>query len=82
MGQKPGSKEEAVLLDLCVRFGYCLPAQAQAAILENAPSTPGSFVDAVIVAEGLAPADVPHRAEMVGSAERIFDSDVWGRSRG
>lgn len=77
MGTKPGSKEEAVLLDLCGRFGYCLPISTQIEILLRSALTPGDLVDAVIVAEGLEPGTVRHRTEMVEHAERIFRSPAW-----
>jgi hypothetical protein len=77
MGTKPESKEEAVLSALCDRFGYCLQHSALLELLAQPTHTPSGLVDAVIVAEGLDPATVGHRAEMIEQAERIFRSPVW-----
>ncbi|MGN6693525.1 MAG: hypothetical protein ACTHN0_05055 [Aquihabitans sp.] len=77
MGTKPSSKEEAVLLDLCVRFGYCRPATEQIEILSRSDPAPADLVDAVIVAEGLDPTTVRSRTQMVELAEQIFRSPAW-----
>lgn len=77
MGTKPDSKEEAALIELCIRFGFCLPESAQVEILAHGSYAPDDLVDAVIVAEGLEPAFVRHRAEMIELAARIFRSPAW-----
>lgn len=77
MGTKPGSKEEAVLLDLCVRFGYCLGVTTQIEILSRSDQTPDDLVDAVILGEGLDPAAIRNRTQMVEHAGRIFRSPAW-----
>lgn len=77
VGTKPESKEEAVLLDLCVRFGYCLPISTQVELLSRPTWTPGELVDAVIEAEGLEPTSDPNRPGLVEHAERIFRSPAW-----
>jgi len=52
MGSKPETRVEALLYDLCVTYGYCLPPNEQEALLSNPPQDVDSFVDAVLVAEG------------------------------
>lgn len=79
VGTKPGSKQEAVLVDLCVRFGCCLPISTQLEILSRRIRTPSGLVDAVVVAEGLDPAD-PNRPAMIEHAERVFRSPTWSNT--
>jgi hypothetical protein len=52
---KRGSRAEAALSELCVRFGYCIPPEAAQAILAQPSADADAFLDAVIVAEGLDP---------------------------
>jgi hypothetical protein len=55
VGYKPASEVEAVLVDLCTQFGYCLsPAEVQT-IVDHPPNDVDSFINAVLVAEGLTP---------------------------
>src|SRR4051794_25293000 len=56
-GTKPtrASRAEGALGELCTKLGYCLPPDAQEAILSNPPSDVGAFVDAVLIAEGRDP---------------------------
>jgi ribA/ribD-fused uncharacterized protein len=42
-----------LLYDLCVELGFCLPDEAQQALVDNTPATSREFADAVFVAEGL-----------------------------
>lgn len=60
------SQVEWLLEDLCVRFGYCIPAEARARLSEHPPDTAEAFVHAVVVAEGQDPGSVDKRllAEM------------------
>lgn len=51
---------EALLYELCVVLGFCLPPDEQARLRESPPTEVEAFTDAVIRAEGLDPyADIP-----------------------
>ena len=51
---------EALLYELCVVLGFCLPPDEQARLRESLPTEVDAFTDAVIRAEGLDPhADIP-----------------------
>jgi hypothetical protein len=53
-------KIEALLYELCVVLGFCLPPDVQARLKSNPPSDIDEFADAVIRAEGLDPyTDIP-----------------------
>ena len=45
----------ALLSELCVRYGYCLPPDAQNELLAEPPRDEGSFIEAVLRAEGRDP---------------------------
>jgi hypothetical protein len=47
---------KALLDDLCVRLGYCLPPDDQRRITSDPPQSADAFTDAVIEAEGFDPA--------------------------
>ena len=47
---------EALLDDLCVTFGFCLPPDAKETLRTNPPEGVHAFTDAVIRAEGMDPA--------------------------
>jgi hypothetical protein len=56
----PPAKIEALLTELCVVLGFCLPPDAVARLTNNPPLDIDEFADAVIRAEGLDPyADIP-----------------------
>ena len=46
---------DALLSDLCVRKGICLPPEEADALVRNPPSDPDEFVDAILIAEGIDP---------------------------
>jgi hypothetical protein len=46
---------EALLDELCVRLGVCLPPDAKEALVANPPGEVEAFTDAVIRAEGMDP---------------------------
>jgi hypothetical protein len=55
--------EARKLLDiLCTKFGYCLSPLWTARLQKNPPRTPEKFIDTVIRAEGLNPAELPKSA--------------------
>ena len=56
----PGSVD-ALLHELCVDLGFCLPPDANARIKDNPPDTIDSFVDAVLIGEGMDPHGGPKR---------------------
>jgi hypothetical protein len=54
------AKIHALLTELCVELGFCLPPGAVAQLKSNPPADAGEFTDAVIRAEELDPyADIP-----------------------
>jgi|JI9StandDraft_1071089.scaffolds.fasta_scaffold320184_2 hypothetical protein len=46
---------EALLDQLCVRFGFCLPPDAKAVLRSSPPEGVDAFLEAVISAEGVVP---------------------------
>ena len=68
---EPDTTPEAVidrlLYLLCVRFGFCLPPDANADLRANPPRGPEAFTDKVIAVEGLDPAtfDSTMRKQMI-----------------
>ena len=52
MGYKPVTRVDALLGELCVKYGYCLPPDDQAALIAEPPQDVDAFVDAVLLAEG------------------------------
>ena len=75
MGLKSASEVEGVLADLCIQHGYCLPAEKIQALVANPPIDAESFVDAVLIAEGLTPESIRRgdRMPMVNLVEaRLF----------
>jgi hypothetical protein len=84
VGQTPDSRIAALLEELCVRYGYCLPRDKADAIVAEPPADPQSFVDAVLKAEGLKLALVDRRTRGVLSevVERwMFDSGTGEGTR-
>jgi hypothetical protein len=58
MGHKPATRVEAALYQLCL-YGFCLPPSDQEALLADPPRGElGTFVDAVLVAEGFPTAEL------------------------
>lgn len=49
------ARVEALLYELCVVLGFCLPPDEQARLRESPPTDVDTFTDAVIRAEGLDP---------------------------
>lgn len=47
---------EALLDQLCLTFGFCLPPDAKAVLRTSPPEGVDEFTDAVIAAEGMNPA--------------------------
>jgi hypothetical protein len=51
---------EALLSELCIVSGFCLPPDAEARLRQSPPTEVDAFTDAVIRADGLDPyADIP-----------------------
>lgn len=72
VGYKPASEVEAVLVDLCTQFGYCLSPGEVQNIVDHPPNNADSFVSAVLVAEGLTP-------ESLSRVDRRLLSDLIER---
>jgi hypothetical protein len=77
---------EALLYELCVVLGFCLPPDAQARLRKSPPTDVDAFTDAVIRAEGLDPhADIPlHmrrdiRARVVEHFRKAEDEQQFGQ---
>ena len=63
------------LLDvLCVDYGYCLSPLWTARLQKNPPRSPDRFIDTVVRAEGLNPAELPKAAyrAMLEKAREAF----------
>lgn len=77
----PESCAEALLYELCVGYGYCLTDDVANALLADPPDDPDSFVDAVLVAEGLDPLleDKHVREELRGVVRDWLFDDGSGR---
>jgi hypothetical protein len=77
MGFGSASRVDALLHELCVAHGYCLPPEEQARILAAPPDQPEAFADAVLRAEGLDPGlcDGQQRRRLIEVVER------WLRAR-
>jgi hypothetical protein len=52
---KPETRVEALLWDICVRYGFCLRPDDMEALIAAPPPDVNSFVDAILVAEGMDP---------------------------
>jgi hypothetical protein len=79
---RPTSRVEALLYELCVTYGYCLPEGKNDELLANPPHDPDEFVDAVLLAEGIDPTlvDKHQRTQVRGVVcDWLFDE---GRGRG
>jgi hypothetical protein len=55
MGSKPANRLEALLIELCADYGYCLPPSEEAALIAAPPEELEAFVDAVLLAHGEIP---------------------------
>jgi len=72
MGYKPVSRVDGLLHELCVGRGFCLPPDDWAAIVADPPGDAESFVDVVLVAEGIDPRtyDKRNRRRLVDLVDR------------
>jgi hypothetical protein len=79
VARKPQSRVEALLDELCVRYGHCLPPDKQAILLAEPSQHPDAFVDAVLLAEGVDPGlcDKRMRAELTDAVQDwLFDGGL------
>ena len=79
---RPGSRAEAALDELCIKYGYCGASQNADAFFANAPDDADAFADAVLAAEGIEPtlADKEGRRQVHEViCDWLFDE---GRGRG
>jgi hypothetical protein len=67
------TEAEALLSDLCVRYGFCLPSEEHDRLLDNPPQDVLSFVDAVYIAEGLNP-ETADRSTYRAVRDRVAES--------
>jgi hypothetical protein len=76
---------KALLDDLCVQLGYCLPPDDQQRIISDPPESADAFTDAVVAAEGFDPAlmAAEQRQEVRRMAAAAFGEPVRpsGRTR-
>jgi hypothetical protein len=79
---RPETRVEALLRDICTRGGFCLRPDEVQALVAAPPPDVNSFVDAILVAEGIDPL-------FCGTGTRDFLSDAvrdWlfdeGRGKG
>jgi hypothetical protein len=56
VGAKPETRVDALLYELCVVYGFCLPPDERDALIDEPPGDADSWVHAVLVAEGMDPA--------------------------
>ena len=56
MGTRPPTAPLAALLfDLCVKYGFCLPPADSERLMNDPPPDADAFTDAVFIAEGMDP---------------------------
>ena len=82
MASKPTTRVEALLHELCIGYGHCLPPDEQAALTAEPPKDEDAFVAAVLLAEGLDPAVLDKRARLALTdlvRQWLFDE---GRGKG
>jgi hypothetical protein len=82
---RPASRVGAVLEELCVSLGYCLPGEAAEELLSDPPDHADVFADRVFLADGLDPELIDRRvrAEVVGViSDWLFDASGKGREVG
>ena len=70
-------ESEAVLGILCIKYGFCLPPDAYDSLADFPPTTPGAYVEAVVIAEGLDPLALD--SEMVEAMQAVV-RDAMARS--
>jgi len=77
MGHRPGSRREALLYELCVRYGYCNDLDPNA--LVDASSI-NEVVHAILIAEGIDPASCgPQRRDLIARATADWLFEPRGR---
>jgi hypothetical protein len=52
---KNATRVDALLSDLCLKYGICLALEDHDALVRDPPEDPDAFVDAILVAEGFDP---------------------------
>jgi len=85
MGSRPKTRVEALLTELCTRYGYCLAPEDEAALVADPPQDVDRFLDAVLLAEGLDPDlfDKGRRRELSEVVRRwLFGETDEGRESG
>ena len=55
IGFKNATRVDALLSDLCLKYGICLAPEDHDALVRDPPEDSGAFVHAILVAEGFDP---------------------------
>jgi hypothetical protein len=76
---------EAALIELCVKYGYCIPDEKAHPLLGDVPDDADAFLAAVLAADGRDPAlvDKRERQELRGVVcDWLFDPQGRGAKSG
>jgi hypothetical protein len=71
---------EALLHELCVGFGYCLPPDEQAALIAEPPRDVDAFLDAVVLADGESPSALDRQARL--ALAELIEAWLFDEGRG
>lgn len=69
--QLPPEKVDALLVELCVEFGFCLPHGANKRLRGSPPTSVERFADVIFECEGLDPKSAQHAKLRKAMVERI-----------
>jgi hypothetical protein len=69
--QLPPEKVDALLVELCVEFGFCLPPGANKRLRSSPPTSVERFADVIFEYEGLDPKSAQHGKLRKAIVERI-----------
>jgi hypothetical protein len=69
---------ETLLAGLCVRLGFCLAGEGYDRLVDDPPTDPVAFAEAVMAADGCDPHALPGDvyAQVLAEVERVFASRV------
>jgi hypothetical protein len=77
--QLPSTAElEALLDDLCVKLRFCLAGETYDRLVDDPPTDPAAFAEAVMSADGGDPHSLPGDvyAQVLAEVERVFASNI------
>ena len=66
----------AMLYELCLKYGYCLPPEANQRLENDPPRTIDGFLDEVARVEGIDPRTLGHRDQLRAIVERYFVAEA------